>query len=273
MNKFKAGNKIIVTNGGATYSMFEKKAKEMGADMDSWESCYAPEKGDSGSILNCDDKYCLIKINNHVVLIDENGLELVEERDLIVHCPTKELWNKVQEKMFEFTEWIYDGKEISNSWAEYGFNIIYSLKENNYKMLRGYKEYFNQTNYPDTPIISAEEYLGIEVAEVIDVPYDLPISNRCTEATLSSKNLQNAINYLTNQDSNKSLTKKTMSIVKSTFQSKESKAVAHFGLGENKNNLCRDGLWEFLQYLYETEADKKKDFLALLVKKQKEEKE
>ena len=64
-----------------------------------------------------------------------------------------------------------------------------------------------------------------------------------------------------------------MSIVKSTFQSKESKAVAHFGLGENKNNLCRDGLWEFLQYLYETEADKKKDFLALLVKKQKEEKE
>jgi len=205
---------------------------------------------------------------------DEN-LELVESPllDLIVHCPTEELWNRVQEKMFEFTEWIYDGKEISNSWAEYGFNIIYSLKENNYKMLRGYKEYFNQTNYPDTPIISAEEYLGIEVAEVIDVPYDLPISNRCTEATLSSKNLQNAINYLTNQDSNKSLTKKTMSIVKSTFQSKESKAVAHFGLGENKNNLCRDGLWEFLQYLYETEADKKKDFLALLVKKQKEEKE
>ena len=205
---------------------------------------------------------------------DEN-LELVESPllDLIVHCPTEELWNRVQEKMFEFTEWIYDGKEISNSWAEYGFNIIYSLKEDNYKMLRGYKECFNQTNYPDTPIISAEEYLGIEVAEVIDVPYDSPISNRCTEATLSSKNLQNAINYLTNQDSNKSLTKKTMSIVKSTFQSKESKAVAHFGLGENKNNLCRDGLWEFLQYLYETEADKKKDFLALLVKKQKEEKE
>ena len=141
---------------------------------------------------------------------DEN-LELVESPllDLIVHCPTEELWNRVQEKMFEFTEWIYDGKEISNSWAEYGFNIIYSLKENNYKMLRGYKEYFNQTNYPDTPIISAEEYLD-EKEYMCDFGFSTTYSNRCTEATLSSKNLQNAINYLTNQDSNKSLTKKHM---------------------------------------------------------------
>jgi len=255
MNKFKVGDKVRLKKDSEFYGKFNQLP-------------------DTGEVIEIEpDSWLSVKWDGGKNSYKESDLVSEEKRDLIVHCPTEELWNRVQEKMFEFTEWIYDGKEISNSWAEYGFNIIYSLKENNYKMLRGYKEYFNQTNYPDTPIISAEEYLGIEVAEVIDVPYDLPISNRCTEATLSSKNLQNAINYLTNQDSNKSLTKKTMSIVKSTFQSKESKAVAHFGLGENKNNLCRDGLWEFLQYLYETEADKKKDFLALLVKKQKEEKE
>ena len=192
MNKFKVGDKVRLKKDSEFYGKFNQLP-------------------DTGEVIEIEpDSWLSVKWDGGKNSYKESDLVSEEKRDLIVHCPTKELWNRVQEKMFEFTEWIYDGKEISNSWAEYGFNIIYSLKENNYKMLRGYKEYFNQTNYPDTPIISAEEYLGIEVAEVIDVPYDLPISNRCTEATLSSKNLQNAINYLTNQDSNESLTKKHM---------------------------------------------------------------
>ena len=192
MNKFKVGDKVRLKKDSEFYGKFNQLP-------------------DTGEVIEIEpDSWLSVKWDGGKNSYKESDLVSEEKRDLIVHCPTEELWNRVQEKMFEFTEWIYDGKEISNSWAEYGFNIIYSLKENNYKMLRGYKEYFNQTNYPDTPIISAEEYLGIEVAEVIDVPYDLPISNRCTEATLSSKNLQNAINYLTNQDSNKSLTKKHM---------------------------------------------------------------
>ena len=74
-----------------------------------------------------------------------------------------------------------------------------------------------------------------------------------------------------NKQTNK-LTNKTMSVIKQSFQSRESKAVVHFDLGENKNNLNEDGLMEFLTYLYETNPEKKKGFLELLVKKMKEDK-
>jgi len=66
---------------------------------------------------------------------------------------------------------------------------------------------------------------------------------------------------------NKPNERKVMSVIKNAFMSKESQAVQCFDLGENSKNLNADGLNEFVQYLYETETEARKGFLAKLVEK------
>ena len=83
-------------------------------------------------------------------------------KDLIIHCPTKELWEKVQIKMFEFTEWNFGGKEIKSHWDTYKEDtILTSLKEDNYKLMFAYKKWAEEA-YSHIPIIPAEEYLKEE---------------------------------------------------------------------------------------------------------------
>lgn len=87
-------------------------------------------------------------------------------KNIIVHCPTKELWYKVEQKMLETSEWTYNGKQSINAWDEYeSESCISILKKDKWKMAYGPSEGYcenNENNSPQVPIIPAEEYLGTE---------------------------------------------------------------------------------------------------------------
>ena len=90
---------------------------------------------------------------------------------------------------------------------------------------------------------------------------ELELVSKCTTTSYSTTAIK----------SNKSKPK-TMGVIKNAFMSKESKAVSELGLGENSNNLNKEGYEEFLSYMYETDKKGKADFLAKLVETNKERK-
>jgi len=61
-----------------------------------------------------------------------------------------------------------------------------------------------------------------------------------------------------------------MSAITKVFKSKENKALEYFGLGSTCE-LNSQGLNEFLSYLYETDSEARKGFLAKMVEAYKEE--
>jgi len=78
--------------------------------------------------------------------------------DIIIHCPTKDEWVKVQEELFKRgIYWCYGDKEIFKSWGDYEkesclrveYNRIYSYCN---------KEYY-QKHYSHIKIITAKEFL------------------------------------------------------------------------------------------------------------------
>lgn len=80
-------------------------------------------------------------------------------KNIIVHCPTKELWKKVQKKMFDKSEWSSVSKEILDEWDEYEEESCISiLKENGWKMRFGTRGCYQEHN-PAISITPAEEYL------------------------------------------------------------------------------------------------------------------
>ena len=56
-----------------------------------------------------------------------------------------------------------------------------------------------------------------------------------------------------------------MSVVKRIYKSTESKAIEYFDLGRNSSDLNEEGMAEFIQYMYETNAEAKKGFLEKIV--------
>lgn len=112
----------------------------------------------------------MVKDDTNQNLYNESDLELVktkpEQKDIIVHCPTEELYDKVMEK-------IKDGKEFEFhcDWKiEKEKSCICSLEEDNYNIACGDRNYFRR-NYSSIPIISAEEYLG--EGKVFGFPYKI----------------------------------------------------------------------------------------------------
>lgn len=84
------------------------------------------------------------------------------QKQFIVHCPTEELWRRVQEKMFsEGYEW-RGGEKYIDYLAKYEDQSCISIIEDcDYEMTYESKPYYEH-ECPTIPIISAEEYLGEE---------------------------------------------------------------------------------------------------------------
>ena len=81
-------------------------------------------------------------------------LELVEEKEVIIRCPTKELWDKVMEK---------ENNIGNNFWDDYKEKSCLRIKDGKFKGF-GNVEYY-QEQYQENPIISAGEYLGDTLTE------------------------------------------------------------------------------------------------------------
>lgn len=82
-----------------------------------------------------------------------------------------------------------------------------------------------------------------------------------SEYTISPERIKKIEKKFTNKPK-----QKTMCRIKNAFKSKEDKFIKEYDLGESKNDLNRDGLIEFLAYLYETtDKETKKSFLKKLM--------
>jgi hypothetical protein len=162
--------------------------------------------------------------------------------NLIIHTPTKEDWIKVCEKIERESDlrWGDEKPTEFENWGCYReTSVIKADKDLEYCYLGFHK---NDLEYQNYKFITAKEFLEEEEWEMSYMAY--PNLNNLTIKEI------------------------TMSIVKNALMSKESKAVKELGLGENKNNLNRDGLMEFLEFLW-TKADKKDkaEFLKILVER------
>jgi len=97
-----------------------------------------------------DNSNCFILFSNkYCCNFELEDLELVEEKEVIIRCPTKELWDKVMEK---------ENNTGSNFWDDYKEKSCLRIKDGKFKGF-GNVEYY-QEQYQENPIISAGEYLG-----------------------------------------------------------------------------------------------------------------
>jgi len=168
---------------------------------------------------------------------DIDDFELEEQKDIIVHCPTQELWNRVQKKMFETTEWTGDSeKKYLDFWDDdKEESCIYIMEAKEYKMFRNTREWCKE-EYPNTPIISAEEYLGEEKGFETDFP----------------KEVFDKVKYYTKQQVNKPnkikcMTKCALEVIKKLRLSADEKLLIEYScIDDNKNWLeqGRDSIGE-----------------------------
>lgn len=141
------------------------------------------KEGSSGGVWSKDRADSWKKVLNPVILVDEKNnyewitegsLELVEQSPdsttatlneilhlpVIIHCPTKEEFREVQERLLEIGIGWY-GREIRDYWDIYEEKICLHISSG--KEITGYgkKEFYqNDGFFKDISIISAEEFLG-----------------------------------------------------------------------------------------------------------------
>lgn len=84
-------------------------------------------------------------------------------REKIIHCPTKELFSKVQECEFAKGNcWLSGNREIQYFWDDYGEETCISLQEEDgFKMMFSPKEFY-ESRYPNVPITHANDYLKMQ---------------------------------------------------------------------------------------------------------------
>ena len=101
-------------------------------------------------------------------------------KEIIVHCPTEELWNKVQEKMFS------EGKSWAGGQTKLPYQevwcICYGVNGFGNNMWKSPRERFER-EYPDIPIIPAQEYLNQHKFKVGDrvrvISQESSVSSQC----------------------------------------------------------------------------------------------
>lgn len=109
-----------------------------------------------------------VKVEGCFGCFGDKHLEPIPEdkKQFIVHCPTEELWRRVQEKMFsEGYEWIDGGKKYEDGWNRYKKQSYITVGQYDKGDMTYADRPFYEAKYPTIPIISAEEYLGEEEVE------------------------------------------------------------------------------------------------------------
>jgi len=184
---------------------------------------------------------------------NEEDFELV--KDLIVHCPTQELYDKVQKKMLETTEWVNGDKKYINYWEIYGEETCLCIRKNDYKMGYSRKE-FSRNIFPPTPIISAEEYLGtpnpvLIGKDLVFVGKDLAIEEeriRREEVKKRQKAVEDYFNTQLNKLKNKTMLQKLTNTLKKVLPSDIQKQY-RAGLRDGDLALTGKGNFELLELL------------------------
>lgn len=189
-------------------------------------------------------------------ILSEN-LELISTpqahiRKVIVKVPTKEDFKKVVGQMRK------DGINVSRGWENVVWTESYNNPEQegfavNVKENYGYgycywNYYNNELKYQDYKFLTTQEYLNKFKQSFEKVEYGKPISIT---------------------DSPKSRTK-IMAIIKNIFKSKEQKALSQYELTNGDGGLTEKGRNEFIDYLWETDKETRKDFIKKIVEQYEE---
>jgi len=152
--EFKVGDRVRIINKekdnhtGVSY-------EDIGVDFMN-PSSYIGKIANITHIKNSSLPFMLGETENkkYLGLYTAKDLELVEEKEVIIRCPTKELWDKVMEK---------ENNIGNNFWDDYKEKSCLRIKDGKFKGF-GNVEYY-QEQYQENPIISAGEYLGDTLTE------------------------------------------------------------------------------------------------------------
>ena len=151
-------------------------------------------------------------------------------RKVIVRVPTKEDWRDVVKQAIK-DGCRKTGAILSGSWETYGDDSCICIEEDGEL---NYGKWSNSKTYDgfDTYLIT-QEYL-----------------NKFKQTSDEKPNKQR---------------KRIMSIIKDIFKTKEQKTLAYYNLTNGDGGLTEDGQKEFIDYIWETDEAKRKEFVAKIV--------
>ena len=214
--------------------------------------------------LNDANDACAILFNNkyeHNYQRNELGIVSREERkEFIIHCPTEQDWNDIVNKVTkEGYQW---GNGAKISWYVYNRNTCIHLYSDN--DVRCSEKAWYQKHCPNTPIISANEYLGEQVREE---SYTKVVEKY---RQYGHHHIGGELGQTQPKQSNK-FKHKFMSVIKNVFKSRKQKALDYFDISSNQGGLNDNGRRELVDYIFTTDEKLRESFLEKIVEEYKEE--
>lgn len=182
-------------------------------------------------------------------------------KDTIIHCPTEDDWNKVQDRLFEMDYGWDNGKTRYDNWGEYKEeSCICVLQEDGWKIKYANKLCFEE-EYPNIPIITASEFLGEGSMTATELMYWY-LSSGLSNTTMGTTTVE--------LKTNDNFMNKVVKLAKGLALSKGEKTLRKHGLKDECGNYTEaydeirrlDANKEFeekaLEYCAQLEAEEKK---------------
>lgn len=192
----------------------------------------------------------------------EDELELLLPlSNCIVHTPTKEDFIRVVKYVFANGGKWRDKQIRTNEdyWEEYKDQTCVQIREK--KMSYSPKHYYLEENYQ---IISTNQFFGETEKEQIAPP-------NYGWGDWGGYPINYWVEYLQGVIAPTDKPKKTiMSVIKDIFKSKEARALSHYNITNGDGGLTDIGKNEFVDYLWETDQETRKSFIAKIVEKYEE---
>ena len=162
-NKFKVGDRVKHKDKGMA-TVLDVGDPLIAVEYDTWDQGHSCDSYPEIQKRVKKRDYCWFEYPENIEPYEDEKKE--PKKQFIVHCPTEELWRRVQEKMFsEGYEWIDGGKKYEDGWNRYKKQSYITVGQYDKGDMTYADRPFYDAKYPTIPIISAEEYLGEEEVE------------------------------------------------------------------------------------------------------------
>lgn len=239
--RFKVGDEVRIIkkfskNNSASNISVNAKGYISDIIKDDISTAYRPERCSGND-------YYLVRSDNDNGWFDPEELELISVvtshiRKVIIKCPTKKDWVAVVKQA------IRDGcneKDDWDQWTVHGEKSCIRITEDGFLNYGTEDIAYTPVDYQDHIHLTAQEYL-------------------------------NKFKQTSDEKPNKQRKKIMMSIIKNIFKTKEQKALSYYGLTNGDGGLTNEGRSEFMDYIWETDKEAKKEFITRIVEQYEEDK-